>query len=593
MHPCNPRSWSATRPLRSRSGLAFPLVMAVTLIASVELASLGLYAANQVGQIRRNETHMKTFYMAEAAAQKAAAQVRLHINTLATIPDVAELAAMELEVPGTSGSFTVLNYAIEQGNLTQGTTLSEGDYEGLRADTQSINITAQVRGPLANSTPVTVQQEIQIQQIPVFQFGVFYDNDLEILPGATMTFSGPVHTNADLYLETSASLTFNSGITAAGSIHHGRKDSSALATGNIYIKDADSADQNMKLDDGTWLDSSHEDWLNDSQTRWDENVKSEVHNTRDLTLPLPVSENLNTIIKRRAADDSESDVQQKLDYKAQVRLIDGQIKDKNGATLNFNYCSTGGLLASCAAANIVKPIVFPSQTFSGTCNSSSHFKDVRENKCVKATEVYIDKLNLSPTYIALKNANPSGIVIYHSDLRNSSSGTYRDAIRIQNGGQFLGNTTIASQNPVYVKGHLNNTNKKNVGIIGDSMNILSTSWSDTNSTAALGSRTAANTTVNAAVIAGNTETTTGHYNGGFENIHRFLENWSGKTVTFSGSVAVLYNSAQATGAWGKSDVYNAPNRNWGYDTAFSGAGATVPGFPNVINLTKGEWRQDT
>lgn len=588
----NPKSSRAIKPLTSRSGLAFPMVMAVTLIASVELASLGLFASNQLGQVRKNETYVKSFYLAEAASQKAAAQVRLHINTLATVPDAAALALMSAEAPNVGNNFTVTNYAISLGNLTSNAAISEGDYEGLRADTQSINITAQVRGPSASSPAVTVQQEIQVQQIPVFQFGVFYDNDLEILPGATMTFAGPVHSNGDIYLETSASLTFNSGITSAGSITHGRKDSSTVAAGNIFIKDADGVNQNMKLDDGTWLDSAHTDWLNDSQTRWDENVKSDVHNTRELTLPLPITENLNQIIKRRAADDTATEVKQKLDYKAQIRIVDGQILDQNGAAIVFNYCSTGGALASCSAANTVKPITFPSQSFSGTCNSSSHFKDNREGKCMKATEIDIAKLTSSPKYIQLAAANASGLVFFHSDLRNKNSSTYRDALRIVNGSTVPSKMTFASENPVYVKGDFNTNSKKNVGIIGDSMNILSNAWSDTNSTSGLSSRTATNTTVNAAVIAGNTETTSGSYNGGFENIHRFLENWSSKTITFAGSVAVLYNSSQATGAWGKSDVYNAPNRSWSYDTALSSASATVPGFPSVINITKGEWEQD-
>ncbi|MBP9733389.1 MAG: hypothetical protein KBD07_03320 [Candidatus Omnitrophica bacterium] len=592
MRHFNPKSWLVTKPLTSRKGMVFPVVMAVTLIASIEMASLGLYAATQVKQIRTSETYMKSFYVAEAAVQKAAAQIRYHINTFASLPDAQELALMEAEVPGTSGEFTVLDYSIAMGSLDLGTSISSGNYQGLRADTQTIDITAQIKGPSAGAQPVTVHQSIEIQQIPVFQFGVFYDNDLEILPGATMTFEGRVHTNADIYLETSASLTFDSGITAVGDIFHGRKDSSAAATGNIYVKDSSGDDQNMKNDDSSWLDSNHDDWLVESQARWSENVKSDVHNTRELNLPLPVTEEVSSIIERRALDDSDSDLQQKLDYKAQIRIIDGTIKDQNGSTINFNYCSTGGSLSKCSAANTVTPITFPSQTFSGTCNNASHFKDVRENKCVKATEIDIAKLNLSPKYIQLKNANPSGLVFYHSDLRNAASSTYRDALRVKNGSQFLTKTTFASQNPVYVAGNFNNVNKTNVGIIGDSMNILSTNWSDSNSTSSLSSRTAANTTVNAAVIAGNTETTTGHYNGGFENIHRFLENWSGKTVTFSGSVAVLYNSQIATGAWGQSNVYNAPNRNWGYDTALSGVSANVPGFPSVINLTKGAWQQD-
>lgn len=596
MHPYNPKCSFGTRPLHSRSGLAFPLVMALTLIMTVELASLGIYAANQMGQIRRNEVHMKAFYLAEASAQQAAGQIRHYINTIAVLPDNAALNAMELLPPTLANNYQVLSYTIDSGALDSGQAITSGNYTGLRADTQHYDITMQVKGPSANSPSATVRQEIQVQQIPVFQFGVFYDNDLEILPGAAMTFAGPVHTNSNLYLETSASLTFASGITTVGRITHGRKDSSVVATGNIFIKDSSNVDKNMKLDDGTWLDSNHEDWMLESQTRWSEKVKSNVHSTQQLTLPLPVNENLNQLIKRRDAADSASEKKVKMDYKAAIRLVDGTIKDKNGATIVFDYCSDPlKTVAQCTGGGrtVIKPIVFPSQTYSGTCNASQHFKDNRENKCMRTTEIDIQKLAGSPKYTQLMSQNPTGMVLFHSDLRNKSSATYRDALRLKNGATIPTKMTFASENPIYVQGDFNTTNKKNVGVIGDSMNILSNAWSDTNSTTAIGTRTASNTTVNAAVIAGNTETVTGTYNGGFENIHRFLEGWTGKTVTFSGSVAVLYNSAQATGNWGQGDVYSAPNRAWSYDTALSAASANVPGFPSVFNLTKGSWQQDS
>ena len=35
--------------------------------------------------------------------------------------------------------------------------------------------------------------------IPIFQFGVFYNLDLEINPGATFTVSGRVHCNTNIY----------------------------------------------------------------------------------------------------------------------------------------------------------------------------------------------------------------------------------------------------------------------------------------------------------------------------------------------------------------------------------------------------------
>src|SRR5690606_1479116 len=126
-----------------------------------------------------------------------------------------------------------------------------------------------------------------------------------------------------------------------------------------------------------------------------------------------------------------------------------------------------------------------------------------------------------------------GIIVYHSDLRNENSSSYQDVLRISDGAEVPINMTIVSQNPLYVRGDFNTVDKKAVGIMSDAFNILSNVWQDSKSDSSnLNDRKASDTEVNAAVITGNTETTWGDYNGGFENIHRFSETWSGKTLTY-------------------------------------------------------------
>ena len=43
-------------------------------------------------------------------------------------------------------------------------------------------------------------------------------------------------------------------------------------------------------------------------------------------------------------------------------------------------------------------------------------------------------------------------------------------------------------------------------------------------------------------MAGIVETANNDYSGGVENFPRFLENWSGSTFTYNGSMVVLYLS---------------------------------------------------
>ena len=79
--------------------------------------------------------------------------------------------------------------------------------------------------------------------------------------------------------------------------------------------------------------------------------------------------------------------------------------------------------------------------------------------------------------------------------------------------------------------------------------ILSNSWSDTNSA----NSTASNTTVNTAIIAGIVPSGNGYYSGGAENFPRFLENWGGKTLTYYGSmIEKLYKSEQGYRPLGRS-----------------------------------------
>lgn len=118
-------------------------------------------------------------------------------------------------------------------------------------------------------------------------------------------------------------------------------------------------------------------------------------------------------------------------------------------------------------------------------------------------------------------------------------------------------------------------------VVADAVTILSESWGDTDgdgdfdedlaySEMALNDRNASDTEVNAALMMGSTDTIAGvEYNGGVENVLRFLERWSGDTLTYRGSIIDLWNSVHATGTWSYGNpIYTAPNRDWAFDTDF-------------------------
>lgn len=69
-----------------------------------------------------------------------------------------------------------------------------------------------------NGVQVALRRQFYNNRIPIFQFGIFYDDDLEIHPGARFDFGGRVHSNASMFMMTSAGLYFSSRVSAVGQI---------------------------------------------------------------------------------------------------------------------------------------------------------------------------------------------------------------------------------------------------------------------------------------------------------------------------------------------------------------------------------------
>lgn len=134
--------------------------------------------------------------------------------------------------------------------------------------------------------------------------------------------------------------------------------------------------------------------------------------------------------------------------------------------------------------------------------------------------------------------------------------------------------------------------KAAAAVVADAINILSNDWNDAKSTKSLNERVAANTTINAALIAGSVASNAAFertyvengqtkrdgaptYSGGIENFVRFHEHWGdnkdlnfkAKYLTVKGTLALLFGSDQAIGRWSRAS-YSAPMRRWFYDTDF-------------------------
>jgi hypothetical protein len=204
------------------------------------------------------------------------------------------------------------------------------------------------------------------------------------------------------------------------------------------------------------------------------------------------------------------------------------------------------------------------------------------------------------------------------------------AVRLRQGARLprprtsadTGGLTIATIRPMYVLGDFNTTVWRPAAIMGDAITFLSqppnpnmdarstwpsatrctgssAGWCDVNQQVA-DQNTARTTTVNAAILAGHSATPndwmragTQPYGGGLENFPRFLENWSGVTHRYTGSLVSMFTSQFATGYWGNTvsgNYYSAPTRQWSFDVNFRFPERLPPGTPSVGTVLQTAFR---
>ncbi len=542
--------WGITmlKRLNNESGM----VLIVSLILLLMLAIIGISSistSNTDMTLAENEYRSTgAFYAAESGLEKAAANIKHSFETTGEAPDPLPRDTV------TENNYTYA-FEVEDKGPAVNAQLNAGAYKGLYGSVKIYSISS-VGKDNANNAGVELNMQMSDALIPIFQFAVFYEYDLEIAPGPDMTLGGRVHTNKDMYLQAGNDLYIDSYLTAAGYINHGRKAGSGQGTtsNDVWIKDDNGNYQNMKNSDWSFLDSDDTDWVNESINRWGGAVEDASHGITELYMPV-VADGPATDLIDRSAGNSDS-----YENLADLKIIDG-----------VAYYNSGGTWLDVTA----------DLTSSGVLSTDT-FYDAREGQDVNSIDIDIDKLNSSPYF-------PAGGVIY-----SSSSDTYSnvEAVRLVNGSEIARALTVATDNPLYTVGDYNTVNKKPASLITDALTILSNNWDDGNSWSGVSSRPATQTQVNASYMTGNTETgSSGHgYSGGFENLPRFLENWSGVTFTWRGSAVDLWYSRQSDGAW-SGNYYRAPNRDWAYDPDLLDPNNLPPGTPMVNVVQRMNWKQ--
>jgi hypothetical protein len=221
----------------------------VVIVLGIVLASLAGILLSSTARDRaegkQQQASIRAIYASEAAVAVGIEQLRSLLEEKIS-PSPTDLDTVETTTAATLGAafpgatFPVLSvkYYDPLLNIVQDTptvastslvTITSGPNKGLRAQQTPIQVLATAR---VNKASATVADAIRVDLIPVFQFAIFFDGDLETWIPATMTVAGRVHANGDIWLSNSAqTVTFSDTVTSARLIHSRSAFSSSIDVG--------------------------------------------------------------------------------------------------------------------------------------------------------------------------------------------------------------------------------------------------------------------------------------------------------------------------------------------------------------------------
>jgi hypothetical protein len=230
-------------------------------IALLIMALLMVFVA-----IAISRTTSETLVMANDSSEGrayAAAQASLEITTRnfnkifdnALNPTQADLDRIQGQTPPGMDNFS-FDTIVQQIEGNRQTLITGGLMQGLYATRSRwrVDSTATER---ATGVQVQLRREFFNNLVPIFQFGIFYDHDLEFHPGPRFDFGGRVHSNGDLYLMAGTGLYFSSRVSSARNIitQLGRSGVQRW-NDNVFVKDASGNFVQLRRDMGSALNNT-------------------------------------------------------------------------------------------------------------------------------------------------------------------------------------------------------------------------------------------------------------------------------------------------------------------------------------------------
>ena len=236
------------------SGAALAITLIIVAILSVIALTALAFASSEARQAGSDLQRTQTFYATASAIEKMTNDFS-NLFRYKMRPDQTDLDTIALNPPLalTSEGFTFdQSLTLDTERLTeiqrvQGlpanvyprVNIPEGVFAGLYSTIIPYKISSTGNYPVG-SAQVTLEREFNNYLIPLFQFGIFSNSDIELSPGVMMTFNGRVHSNENIFAM--RNVKFLKRLTAAGEF--------------VWNSTVDGATNNQSGYNNVWVESN-------------------------------------------------------------------------------------------------------------------------------------------------------------------------------------------------------------------------------------------------------------------------------------------------------------------------------------------------
>jgi len=622
----------------SSSGMALIVVMFMITFLATMFAAYTILTRTELQLVKSSRYSQSGFNAAEAGLNLRAEEIRaIFLNyerpegtSPGSIEDCdsgqegeGDYICKEYDFENNHSAVTLIEE--EPGNPLKRVIPPGESFAGLSAMEYRYNVTSVGRSATGQNEAI-LELTFMSRAVPLFQFAVFFDEDLEVFNGAVMTVDGPVHTNGDLYLaaQNGGQTNYTGPVSTSGTFYRGMKTKSSCSgyTGTARIANTPDVNAPNFLTLPAW--GSRQELDAEDFENWDDNIILDID---EVEVPAPDA----------FASFSDSEYWLKADVRLVLRLDGAGNVNRSNSPTGVEVVDVDGVTDD-TLTNLLHDTTSCSGTISqsGTnyvvgsrgveYGANDRLRLYREWNHYPITNDYertfeIDMQNLlncfqrNPSILADRGLNDDteqGLVFHltiDGPARTSGQNNYK--IRVRNGAELastvagapdLNGLTLVSDQGIVIWGDYNSNGWIPAALMADTLWLLSNDWVDSDSEITDPfQRDGSATEVNAALISGIRRT--GGANGpagqnqgddsnggGVINVFRFNEwfrNGAASNIpdfTYLGSIVSLGPPLRSQSSWGPFNYYSAPNRDWAFEQRFNDEENLPPMTPTFIYL---------